>query len=46
MYTSHLAIKGTPIFAIQKLMNHKDINMTMGYAKLAPNSGRDFVNEL
>jgi len=45
-FASHLAINGTPIFTIQKLMNHKDINMTMRYAKLAPDSGRDFVNKL
>ena len=45
-FASHLAINGTPIFTIQKLMNHKDINMTMRYAKLAPDSGRDFVNNL
>jgi hypothetical protein len=31
---------------MQKLMNHKDINMTLRYAKLAPDSGREFVNEL
>ncbi len=40
-FTSHLAINGTPIFTIQKLMNHKDIKMTMRYAKLAPDSGMD-----
>jgi len=45
-FASHLAIKGTPIFTIQKLMNHKDIKQTMRYAKLAPDSGRDFVNGL
>jgi integrase len=45
-FASHLAINGTPIFTIQKLMNHKDINMTMRYAKLAPDTGRDFVNNL
>lgn len=45
-FASHLAINGTPIFTIQKLMNHKDINMTLRYAKLAPDSGRDFVNDL
>lgn len=32
-FASHLAINGTPIFTIQKLMNHKDIKMTMRYAK-------------
>jgi len=28
-FASHLAINGTPIFTIQKLMNHKDIKMTL-----------------
>lgn len=45
-FASHLAINGTPIFTIQKLMNHRDIKMTMRYAKLAPDSGKDFVNKL
>jgi integrase len=45
-FASHLAIQGTPIFTIQKLMNHKDIKQTMRYAKLAPDSGRNFVNGL
>lgn len=45
-FASHLAINGTPIFTIQKLMNHRDIKQTMRYAKLAPDSGREFVNEL
>lgn len=27
-------------------MNHRDIKMTMRYAKLAPDSGMDFVNKL
>lgn len=42
-FASHLAIKGTPIYTIQKLMNHKDITMTLRYAKLAPDSGKDVV---
>jgi integrase len=42
-FASHLAINGTPIYTIQKLMNHKDISMTLRYAKLAPDSGRDSV---
>lgn len=42
-FASHLAIQGTPIFTIQKLLNHKDIKMTMRYAKLSPDSGRDSV---
>ncbi len=45
-FASHLAINGTPIFTIQKLMNHKDIKQTMRYAKLAPDSGKEFVNSL
>jgi integrase len=45
-FASHLAISGTPIYTIQKLMNHKDIKQTMRYAKLAPDSGKDFVNSL
>jgi integrase len=45
-FASHLAIKGTPIYTIQKLMNHKDITMTLRYAKLAPDSGKDMVLNL
>lgn len=40
-FASHLAINGTAIFTIQKLMNHRDIKMTMRYTKLAPDSGKD-----
>lgn len=42
-FASHLAINGTPIFTIQKLMNHSDINMTLRYAKLSPESGKDAI---
>lgn len=42
-YASQLAIAGTPIFTIQKLMNHKDISQTLRYAKLAPDTGKDAV---
>jgi len=45
-FASHLAINGTPIFTVQKLMNHSKIDMTLRYAKLMPDSGRDFVNGL
>jgi integrase len=45
-FASHLAIQGTPIFTIQKLLNHRDIKMTMRYAKLSPDSGRDSVASL
>lgn len=42
-FASHLAIQGTPIFTIQKLINHKDIKNTMRYAKLSKESG---INEV
>lgn len=45
-FASQLAINGTPIFTIQKLLNHKDIKQTLRYAKLSPDSGRDKINEL
>jgi len=45
-FASHLAINGTPIFTIQKLMNHRDIKQTLRYAKLAPDSGKEYVNDL
>jgi len=42
-FASHLAMAGTPIYTLQKLMNHKDIKMTLRYAKLSPDNGRDYV---
>ncbi|WP_294964540.1 site-specific integrase [Sulfurimonas sp.] len=45
-FASHLAIAGVSIQEIQKLMNHKDIKQTLKYAKLSPDSGRGFVQEL
>jgi len=42
-FASLLAISGTPIFTIQKLMNHKDIKQTMRYAKLSKDSGINAV---
>jgi integrase len=45
-FASLLAIAGTPIFTIQRLMNHADIKMTLRYAKLSPDNGRDAVNSI
>jgi len=45
-FASHLAINETPIFTIQKLMNHSDIKQTLRYAKLAPDSGKNNVQGL
>lgn len=45
-FASHLAINEAPILTIQKLMNHKDIESTMIYAKLSKNSGQDYVSKI
>ena len=45
-FASLLAISGTPIFTIQKLLDHKDIKDTLRYAKLSPDNGREFVENL
>lgn len=45
-FASHLAINGTPIFTIQKLLDHSDIKQTLRYAKLAPDSGKNNVQGL
>ncbi len=45
-FASHLAINGTPIFTIQKLLDHSDIKQTLRYAKLAPDSGKNAVKGL
>ena len=45
-FASHLAINGTPIFIIKKLMDHSNIEQTLRYAKLAPDSGKDNVEGL
>jgi len=45
-FASHLALAGTPMYVIQKLMNHADIEMTMRYAHLSPDSGTENVQSL
>jgi integrase len=45
-FASHLAINGVSIFKIKELMNHKTIEMTMRYAKLSPEAGREEVKGL
>ena len=45
-FASHLAINGVPIFTIKELMNHANIEMTMRYAKLAPDNGRVAIQGL
>ncbi|WP_026804719.1 tyrosine-type recombinase/integrase [Aliarcobacter lanthieri] len=38
-FASLLAIQGTPIYTIMKLLDHSDIKQTLRYAKLSPDSG-------
>jgi integrase len=45
-FASLLAIDGTPIYTIKKLMDHSDINQTMRYAKLQPEAGSNAVKGL
>ena len=45
-FASLLAINGTPIYTIKKLMDHSDINQTMRYAKLQPEAGASAVKGL
>ncbi|MGL6107538.1 tyrosine-type recombinase/integrase [Romboutsia sp.] len=45
-FASHLAIQGVPIIKIQALLNHKNIQMTMRYAKLEPDAGKSEAIEL
>jgi len=45
-FASHLAINGVSLFEIQKLLNHKDINMTLRYMKLAEENKINAVERL
>lgn len=45
-FASWLAIGGTDIYRIQKLMRHKTITMTMRYAHLIPDATREAVHTL
>ncbi|RXJ86917.1 site-specific integrase [Arcobacter sp. CECT 8985] len=45
-FASQLAIQGTPIFTIMKLMDHADISQTIRYAKLSPENGKNSVFDL
>lgn len=45
-FASLLVINGTPIYNVMRLMNHSSVDMTMRYAKLAPDSGQNAVNGL
>lgn len=45
-FASLLAIQGTPIYTIMRLMDHADISQTIRYAKLSPDSAKDSVKQL
>ena len=45
-FASILAINGTPIYTIQKLLDHKDQAMTQRYAKLSPDSALASVRQV
>ncbi len=45
-FASLLVIAGTPIYNIMRLMNHASMDMSMRYAHLAPDSGKEAINNL
>ena len=42
-FASHLAMRGAPLKAVQELLGHSTIQMTMRYAHLAPHVAREAV---
>ena len=45
-FASHLVMRGAPIKAVQELLGHSTIEMTMRYAHLSPNVTREVVGLL
>lgn len=45
-FASHLAMRGVPLKAVQELMGHATMEMTMRYAHLSPHVPRDAVKLL
>ena len=45
-FASQLVVKGVPLKAVQELLGHSTIQMTMRYAHLAPSALRDAVSVL
>ena len=45
-FASNLAINSTPIYTIQKLLNHQDVSTTTRYAKLDPKNGQEMVESI
>jgi site-specific recombinase XerD len=45
-FASHLVMRGAPIKAVQELLGHATIEMTMRYSHLSPDVRRDAVSLL
>jgi len=45
-FASLLVQSGTPLYDVMKLMSHSSIDMTMRYAYLAPDSGKQQINNM
>jgi site-specific recombinase XerD len=45
-FASHLVMRGVPLEAVQELLGHATIEMTMRYGHLSPHVPRDAVRSL